>query len=59
MRIPEVNGTDALPAASIDASRTAGSLSGEPKCAPPGSHKRDEVDSSINPMDGAAARRLR
>ena len=32
---PVVNGTDARPASSSTRSRTAGSLSGEPKCAPP------------------------
>ncbi len=53
-RIPVVNGTAARPASSSTRSRTAGSLSGEPKCGPPGSdHSRVEVVSSIIPMDGA------
>ncbi len=54
MRIPVVNGTPTRPASVRVRSRTAGSLSGLPKCAPPGSdHSRVEVVSSIIPMLGA------
>ena len=51
IRIPEVNGTPARPAASIAASRTAGSLSGQPWCGPPGSQSRAATDSSIIPCE--------
>lgn len=51
---PEVKGTEERPASSRTRSRTAGSLSGEPWCGPPGSdHSRVAVVSSIIPMDGA------
>ena len=54
IRIPVVNGTFDRPASSSTRSRTAGSLSGEPKCAPCGSvNSRVEVVSSIMPIDGA------
>ncbi len=54
MRMPEVKGTEERPASSRTRSRTAGSLSGEPKWGPPGSdHSRVAVVSSIMPMDGA------
>ena len=53
-RMPVVNGIVLRPASSSTRSRTAGSLSGEPKCAPPGSVKiAVDVVSSIIPMDGA------
>ena len=49
-----VNGIVLRPASSSTRTRTAGSLSGEPKCAPPGSsNSRREVVSSIIPIDGA------
>ena len=49
-----VNGTESRPASSSTRSRTAGSLSGEPKCAWPFSvNSRVEVVSSIIPIDGA------
>ena len=49
---PVVNGTAERPASSSTRSRTAGSLSGEPKCGPPGSdHSRVAVVSSIMPID--------
>lgn len=54
MSSPLVNGTDERPASSNTRSRTAGSLSGEPKWGPPGSdHRRVAVVSSIMPMEGA------
>ena len=41
IRMPVVNGTRQLAGRrASSASRTAGSLSGEPKCAPPGWHSR-------------------
>ena len=53
-RMPVVNGTPTRPASSSTRSRTAGSLSGEPKWACPGSvNSRVEVVSSIIPSDGA------
>ena len=53
-RIPVVNGTLLRPASSSTRSRTAGSLSGLPKCGPPRSvNSRSAVVSSIMPMDGA------
>ena len=49
-----VNGTLLRPASSSTRSRTAGSLSGLPKCGPPRSvNSRAAVVSSIMPMDGA------
>ena len=49
-----MNGTPTRPASSRTRSRTAGSLSGEPKWACPGSvNNRVEVVSSIIPRDGA------
>ncbi len=57
-RIPVVNGTPTRPASSRTLSRTAGSLSGDPKCAWPGSvNNRREVVSSIIPIDGATGLR--
>jgi hypothetical protein len=54
MRIPVVNGTPHRPASSRTRSRTAGSLSGLPKCGPPFSvNSRAAVVSSIIPIDGA------
>ena len=54
IRMPVVNGTFERPASSSTRSRTAGSLSGEPKCAPCGSsNSRRDVVSSIMPIDGA------
>ena len=51
---PVVNGTDSRPASSSTRSRTAGSLSGEPKCAPSVCvNSRVDVVSSIIPIDGA------
>ena len=51
---PVVNGTDWRPASSSTRSRTAGSLSGDPKWARPRvSWSRREVVSSIIPIDGA------
>ncbi len=53
-RMPVVNGTDSRPASSSTRSRTAGSLSGEPKWASPFSvNSRVDVVSSIIPIDGA------
>ena len=53
-RMPVVNGTPTRPASSSTRSRTAGSLSGEPKWASPGSvNSRVDVVSSIMPNDGA------
>ena len=50
---PVVNGIESRPASSSTRSRTAGSLSGEPKCASPlVSKSRREVVSSIIPIDG-------
>ena len=58
-RMPVVNGTRARPASSMTCSRTAGSLSGEPKCTWPGSaNRRSDVVSSIIPIDGAVGRRV-
>ncbi len=49
-----MKGTLERPASSSTRSRTAGSLSGEPWCGPPGSaHRRVAVVSSIMPMEGA------
>ena len=49
-----MNGTLDRPASSSTRSRTAGSLSGDPKCGLPGSaQSRCEVVSSIIPIDGA------
>ncbi len=54
IRIPVVNGTADRPASSSTRSLIAGSLSGLPKCAPPGSvNSRCAVVSSIMPIDGA------
>ncbi len=54
MRMPVVNGTLTRPASSSTRSRTAGSLSGEPKCGPPFSlNSLVAVVSSIIPMEGA------
>ena len=57
IRTPVVNGTFSRPASSSTRSRTAGSLSGEPKCAPDFSvNSAVDVVSSIIPMDGATGR---
>ncbi len=54
MRSPVVNGTLERPASCRTRRRTAGSLSGEPWCGPPGSdHRRVAVVSSIMPIEGA------
>ena len=45
-----VNGTPTRPASVRARSRTAGSLSGLPKCGPPFSNSRCDVVSSIIPM---------
>ena len=51
---PVVNGMDSRPASSSVRNRTAGSLSGLPKCASPlVSNSRVDVVSSIIPIDGA------
>ena len=51
---PVVNGTFDRPASSSTRSRTAGSLSGDPKCGWPfSSNSRRDVVSSIIPMLGA------
>ena len=57
IRMPEVNGTAASPAAPIVSSRTAGSLSGEPKCGPPRRDSRSAAVSSMMPCDTDTARR--
>ncbi len=50
---PLVNGIESRPASSSTRSRTAGSLSGEPKWASPRvSNRRRDVVSSIIPIDG-------
>ena len=51
IRIPEVNGMAASPAALMTSSRTAGRLSGEPWCGPPRAHRRSAELSSIRPCD--------
>jgi hypothetical protein len=56
-RIPVVNGIDRRPASSMVRRRTAGSLSGLPKCAPPFPVRRVEVDSSMRPIDAPTCRR--
>ena len=49
-----VNGIESRPASSRTRSRTAGSLSGDPKWASPfSSNSRRDVVSSIIPIDGA------
>jgi hypothetical protein len=54
IRIPVVNGTLLRPASCSTRRRTAGSLSGLPKCGPPRSvNSRSAVVSSIIPIDGA------
>ena len=58
IRMPVVKGTLPRPASSSTRSRTAGSLSGLPKCGPPWSvNRRVAVVSSIMPMDGATGLR--
>ena len=52
-----VTGTRATPAASSEVIRTAGRLSGEPKCGPPRSHSRSEALSSIRPAEAETGRR--
>ncbi len=56
IRMPEVNGTAASPAAAIAASRRAGVLSGEPKCGPPRADSRSAALSSMIPCDTETAR---
>ena len=51
IRMPEVNGTRAAPAAAMAASRRDGSLSGEPQCGPPLAHRRGAALSSMIPCD--------
>ncbi len=54
IRMPVVKGTADRPASSSTRNRTAGSLSGLPKCGPPWSvNSRAAVVSSIIPIDGA------
>ena len=55
-RIPLVNGTLALPAASMVATRNPGSLSGQSWWGMPGSISRGEMFSSISPIDGLKGR---
>src|SRR6266545_469013 len=50
-RIPVVNGIDRRPASSMVRRRTAGTLSGEPKCGPPFAESLSEDVSSIIPID--------
>ena len=57
IRMPLVNGTRARPAASSVASRTAGTLSGEPKCGPPRRESRSDAVSSMMPCDTDTLRR--
>ncbi len=52
---PVVKGTRALPAASSVASRTAGCLSGEPKCGPPRCDSRSAVVSIMVPCETLTA----
>ena len=56
IRMPEVNGTLASPAAFKVASRSAGTLSGAPKCGPPRSPSRSAVLSSMMPIETEALR---
>ena len=51
IRMPEVNGTDCLPASSSTCRRTAGTLSGQLWCGMPFSCSRSEVDSIMIPME--------
>ncbi len=46
-----MNGIASLPASSIVRRRTAGTLSGEPKCGPPRSPSRSDDVSSISPIE--------
>ena len=46
-----VNGMASRPASSIVRIRTAGTLSGEPKWAPPFSNRRSDDVSSMSPID--------
>ena len=46
-----VNGIASRPASSIVRSRTAGTLSGDPKCGPPRSARRSSDVSSIIPIE--------
>ena len=55
-RMPVVNGIASLPASSIVRSRTAGRLSGEPKCGPPLPARRSDDVSSISPIDALTCR---
>ncbi len=57
IRMPVVNGTRARPAASSVASRTAGTLSGEPKCGPPRRESRSDAVSSMMPCETDTLRR--
>ncbi len=56
IRIPVVNGTFASPASRSVSRRSAGSLSGEPKCGPPRRESRSETVSSIIPIEAATGR---
>ncbi len=49
--MPEVKGTRAAPAAAMVASRSAGALSGEPKCGPPRRISRSAAVSSMIPCE--------
>ncbi len=51
IKMPVVNGTLSMPAASMAASRNAGALSGEPWCGPPRLASRGDTFSSIMPWD--------
>ncbi len=56
MRIPVVKGMRSSPARRIVSSRTAGRLSGEPKCGPPRSERRSDAVSSMIPCDAVTSR---
>src|SRR3569833_1925298 len=57
---PVANGTAERPASSSTRSRTAGSLSGEPKCGPPGcDHSRVDASGSLAERHGQREVRLR
>lgn len=56
IRMPEVKGTPASPAAAMEASRAEGSLSGQSACGPPGAARRAEVDSSMSPCETETCR---
>ena len=56
MRIPVVNGMRSSPASRSVSSRTAGRLSGEPKCGPPRSDSRSDAVSSMIPCEAVTSR---